>query len=317
MDNATEPDVGSGPYAVEHSEDDGFYYVTLHGARTGKSYPIGKTAYRAVRRLNDDDAARGITPSGTFLEDEPKPESWATRREKAGKPRSIPKPAPEPEVSKAEQGIPGHAAVTFQGTREEWLNAFTAAARPEFIKRGFELPEKVHASVGFMFRNAKALGQCWRPEASEDGVSQIFINPTVAGSNSWLWAGIMTHELCHAGTPGDKHGPKFKQWANGVGLEGKATQAVDGPEFREWAAPILEALGPIPHSAINPAESGVKKQTTRLLKAECEVCGFIFRATAKHLDSKALRCPDESCDGMVHVEGGEDATKELMTNSGE
>lgn len=299
MDNATEPDVGKGPYAVERSEDDGFYYVTLHGARTSKSYPIGKTAYRAVRKLNDQagDAGAYQSEAGLFLDDEPAPDGRGDA--------PAPKPAPEPEMSKAEQGIPGHAAVTFQGTREEWLNAFTAAARPEFTKRGFELPEKVHASVGFMFRNAKALGQCWRPEASEDGVSQIFINPTVAGSNSWLWAGIMTHELCHAGTPGDKHGPKFKQWANGVGLEGKATQAVDGPEFREWAAPILEALGPIPHSAINPAESGVKKQTTRLLKAECEVCGFIFRATAKHLNDKALRCPDESCDGMVCVEGDE------------
>lgn len=278
MDNATLPDVGTGPWGVRHDEASGFYYLTNNGADDGRSYPLGKTAYRTARKHND------LAMAGGWLDDEPKAQ-----------------PAPEP--TKAEAGEPGHSTVTFSGTREEWLNTFTALARPEFAKRGFELPPVVHASVGFMFRSPKALGQCWRPEASEDGVSQIFINPTVAGSNTWLWAGILTHELCHAGTPGDKHGPKFKAWAHGVGLEGKPTQACDGPAFREWAEPILQALGPIPHSAIDPASSGVKKQSTRLPKCTCGDCGFIFRATAKHLNGKALRCPDDDCGGTVTVDG--------------
>lgn len=320
VENATNPETGSGPYGVEHSEEDSFYYVTLHGVRTGKSYPIGKTAYRAVRKLNDDDAARGITPSGAFLEDEPKPAK--VTRNPGSKPKA-PAPAPKGErvprdperkavtprkpvvvVAEAAPG-PLEFSKVFEGTREQWLNAFTDKAREVFKQRGHELPDKIRVSVGFMFRSPKAIGQCWAESASADGHREVFINPTQA--DSARIADILTHELCHTlFGPEEKHGKNFKAAVTALGLEGKATATVAGDNWREWAFPILRELGSIPHAALDPQASGVKKQSTRLLKGECEDCGFIFRATAKWLNGKSLQCPDADCNGFVCVAGDEE-----------
>jgi predicted SprT family Zn-dependent metalloprotease len=316
----TAPETGSGPYGVQNDvEGTGFYLLTLYGTPTGKSYPIGKTAYRAARKLNDahnsDDPTFGLAEPRAFLEDEPEPappvkvakapESPKAPKVKASKPKApkaSPKPADEP---KAPAPALEFSTETFKGTREQWLNAFTDKARPIFAKRGFELPIKIRVSVGFMFRSPKAIGQCWAESASADGHREVFINPTQA--DSARVADILTHELCHTlFGPDEKHGKEFKRAAFGMGLEGKATATVAGDNWREWAFPIIAKLGPIPHGAIDPSASGVKKQTTRLLKCECDTCGFIFRATAKHVNGKALRCPDLDCIGDVHVDGAEE-----------
>lgn len=289
MDNLKTPDVGQGPWNVEHDEADGFYYLTLSGQRTGKCYPLGKTAYRTARKNNDETT---ILPEGEVVVSKSNPPD---------KPKVIEKPkADKPKVIASDPKL-----VTFTGTREEWLNAFATAARPVFKQRGFELPEKVRISVGFMFRSPKAIGQCWHEAASADGHREIFINPTQA--DSARVADILTHELCHTlFGPEEKHGKNFKAAAYGMGLEGKATATVAGDGWREWANPILEALGPIPHAALDPSLSGQKKQSTRLLKCECDTCGFIFRATAKHLNGKSLICPDMDCEGVVNVDAGEE-----------
>ncbi len=316
VDNASAPDVGEGPYGVEHSEADGFYYLTLGGARTGKSFPLGKTAYRSARQLNEKSSNHAELPP-IFLEDEPKP---AAKPAKAPKPPKAPKvkaskpKAPKPAAKPADEPKPAPAVLefkteAFKGTREQWLNAFTDKARPIFAKRGFELPVKIRVSVGFMFRSPKAIGQCWAESASADGHREVFINPTQA--DSARVADILTHELCHTlFGPEEKHGKEFKRAAYGMGLEGKATATVAGDDWRAWAFPILAALGPIPHGALDPMSSGIKKQTTRLLKCECDVCGFIFRATAKHVNGKALRCPDDDCGGIVKVDGGDEGEGE-------
>ena len=64
-------------------------------------------------------------------------------------------------------------------TREEWLQAFTKAARPIFKKEaGLDVPE-VRVSIGFTSTGArgKAIGQCWQGEASTDNTVVIFIDP--------------------------------------------------------------------------------------------------------------------------------------------
>jgi predicted SprT family Zn-dependent metalloprotease len=291
-DLLTAPNVGTGPHGVEHDASDGFYYLTLHGTRTGKSYPLGKTAYRTARKLNDEHGPEAVPG---FLED-PEPKATAP----APKPKA-PKPAPTPKAPpKIEE--PGKV---FKGTREEWLNGFIAAARPVFKAHGLELPEKIRASVGFMFRGGKAIGQCWHEASSTDGTREIFVIPTL--DDSARIADVLTHELCHTlFGPDEKHGKNFKAAVTKLGLEGKATATVAGPGWLEWAGPILEDLGRIPHAAIDPALSGVKKQKTYLLKCECEECGLIFRATAKAINGKTLRCTDADCDGLVKVEGAEE-----------
>lgn len=344
-DNLSAPSLGAGPYGVEHDEGDGFFYLTLSGVRTGKSFPLGKTAYRAARQFNEADGKA----AASFLEDDaptvasfkgdkaklekaalkigrailkpkakptttipgfaPAPGDPATQPGLTAKERVArePKPKAAPKV-KAEAPKAADPACKF-GTRDEWLNAFIAAARPVFKAADLELPEKVRASIGWMFRssNKKTLGQCWHEASSADGTREIWINPTLGGDDSSRIADVLTHELAHTlFGPEEKHGKNFKAAVHKLGLEGKATATTAGQGWREWAGPILAELGPIPHAALDPSLSGVKKKKTYLLKATCEACEFTFRATAKHLNGKALRCPDEDCGGSVAVEGAED-----------
>lgn len=323
----TAPDVGTGPHGVDHSEEDGFFYLTRDGVRTGKSYPLGKTAYRTARKLNDAEPLTaavetfGPGPNSQELETKdatptppvktPKAKRVNAPKTKAAKPAKAPKPAPVPET-KPEKPKANHKAthstVVYAGTREEWLNAFVAAARPIFAERGHPIPDKVRVSVGFTGARGgkKVLGACWHEEASTDGTREIFVVPTIDDSSQI--AGIVTHELCHTlFGPDEKHGRNFAKAVHDLGLEGKATSAGAGHlpdvEWHEWADPILAALGNLPHAALDPTKSGVKKQKTRLLKGCCEDCGFTVRLTAKWVNAAKgpLQCPDSECGGVLGV----------------
>lgn len=191
-------------------------------------------------------------------------------------------------------------------TREQWLNAFVAASRKHFKRVEAELPETIRVAIGFTSAGArgKRIGECWSDACSKDGAFEIFIVPGLDGSDdASRIADILTHELVHAAV-GIKagHGPAFRKVATALGLEGKMTATTAGAAWHEWADPIVDRLGPLPHATLNPgAETTKKKQTTRLLKCECDDCGFTFRASAKWAleTAEELRCPDPGCDGHV------------------
>ena len=188
-------------------------------------------------------------------------------------------------------------------TREQWLNGFVKKARKEFKRVGAPLPENVRVSIGFTSggARAKAIGQCWSNECSKDGAFEIFLVPGL--DEPHRIADILTHELIHAavGIP-EGHKAGFRRVATALGLEGKMTATVAGEEWKRWGSPAVDKLGPLPHASLDPrADTTRKKQGTRLLKCECDSCGFIFRASAKWAleTSEELRCPDPGCDGNV------------------
>lgn len=190
-------------------------------------------------------------------------------------------------------------------TREQWLNDFAAAARPQFEAAGAPLPSNVRVSVGFPStgRKGRRIGECWSDTCSADGRFEIFIHPTLAVSERV--ADVLTHELIHAAVGlAAGHGPDFRRVALALGLTGKMTATVAGPGWKAWAAPILEALGPIPHGSLNSAGNGQKKQTTRMIKVVCQnaECGFTFRTTRTWLEGRSLQCPDVDCGGDMEVE---------------
>ena len=86
-------------------------------------------------------------------------------------------------------------------------------------------------------------------------------------------------------------------------MEGKLTATTEGKEFFKWARPVLKKLGKYPHAALNPGNGPVKKQTTRLIKCECEDCGFVFRTTRTWIDNcdHGMHCPDVACIGQVNA----------------
>lgn len=188
-------------------------------------------------------------------------------------------------------------------TREDWLNAFTREARPIFRKAGFPIPKKVRAVVGFTSHGSKGkrIGECWDSKCSGDDTFEIFITPAI-GDPSRI-ADIHTHELIHAAVGLEcGHKGDFVKCMKALGLIGKPTATVAGPDWDAWAKPIIKKLGKLPHAALQSGGSGQKKQNTRMLKCECQDCGFTFRTTAKWIEAAPiLRCPDHLCGGDVEV----------------
>lgn len=184
-------------------------------------------------------------------------------------------------------------------TREAWLMEFIANARPHFDRVGFPLGENVRVSIGFTSKGSrgKRIGECWSSLASRDGTFEILIVPTLEEPSRI--ADILTHELVHAAVGIEEgHGKVFKACATALGLTGKMTATVAGEEWHRWADPIVAALGPLPHAALDGISSSEKKQTTRLLKCECQACGAIVRAAHKvavFID----QCPISECGGEM------------------
>lgn len=196
-------------------------------------------------------------------------------------------------------------------TREAWLNAFVALARPQFDRVGAPLPDKVRVSVGFTSHGVRSnrIGECWHDAASADGHFEIFIKPTI--ETDARIADILTHELVHAAVGIDAgHGPAFKRVAEALGLRGKMTSTTASSEWYVWALPVLEIVGPMPYGALTDGKSTAKpKQSTNLLKCQCDACGFTARVTAKWINaalaSGSMRCPDAGCDGTFTHDSAE------------
>lgn len=168
--------------------------------------------------------------------------------------------------------------------REEWLMAIAAEMSPWFLELGLALP-RVRMAVGFTSRGKRSsrVGECWPPDHSADGTHEIFIAPTL--DDPIRVAGTLAHELTHAAVGVDaKHGARFRRVALRIGLQGPMRATTEGPLFLERVEPILAAVGPLPHARLDWS-SGPPKQSTRLLKAYCEHCGYTARITAKWLNS--------------------------------
>jgi hypothetical protein len=179
--------------------------------------------------------------------------------------------------------------------RESWMKAAERELAPYFTSCGFELPPKIRYAIAFPStgKNGRRIGECWHPVTSGDGHFEVIIRADIADPVEVL--GVMTHELVHAVLPPDAgHGPKYKEAAIKIGLEGQMRHAMPNQLLRPKLEAIAESLGPLPHAALNldyardgsrPADKP-KKQGTRMLKAECkqDECGYTVRLTAKWVD---------------------------------
>ena len=180
-------------------------------------------------------------------------------------------------------------------TREEWLNKAANMMRPWFQEIGLPLPEKLRVSVGWPTTGALAapssksrtIGQCFSNECSEDKTTEVFISPYVG--KAALALSTLAHELVHAGDNCKHgHGPVFKKYAVALGLEGKMTATNAGPALTMRLEQLVNRLGDYPHASLDLSKQ--KKQTTRLLKATCEGCGYVIRLTQKWADVGLPTC---------------------------
>lgn len=181
-------------------------------------------------------------------------------------------------------------------TREEWLIGLGRALAPRIAEAaGLDEMPSWRVSVGFPAGSRKAIGQCWDAAATTDKTFEIFIRPDIR--EPLRVAGVFAHELVHAAVGIEaKHGKRFKAVATGIGLEGKMTATVEGPEFIAWTRDILDGLPPMPGADMDVTRSGRKKDGTRQLKCECPSCGYIVRTSSKWIDVAAPICPNSDCD---------------------
>lgn len=180
-------------------------------------------------------------------------------------------------------------------TREGWLQAATGLFTPLFAAIEAPLPPRIRLSVGFCStgKRSKRIGECWSDTCSKDGHFEIFIRPELIDPIEVL--GVQAHELIHTavGTAAG-HGKLFKRVALEVGLGGKMRATTIGPELRKVLEDMANHLGPYPHGGLSQVEMQKqrKKQTTRLIKCECEECGYTVRTTRQWINIGLPHCPN-------------------------
>ena len=173
--------------------------------------------------------------------------------------------------------------MTKTSTREQWLQKFTQAVRPWYLG---ELPETLHLSTGFPSNGCRSntIGECWNALASDAHAPHIFVHPKLTTSTEV--AAVLVHELVHAARPDAKHGAGFRKLATEIGLVGKMTCTTASPELVAKIAKVVDKIGPYPHPVFSVGGGTSRKptQTTRMIKCECDECGYTVRTTQKWLD---------------------------------
>lgn len=187
--------------------------------------------------------------------------------------------------------------------RHAWIEGGVVALRGLFAEKSYTVPAEVRVSIGWpkgSHGKGRAIGQCWSIEASSDKHAEIFVSPELRDSVRIL--GVLAHELAHA-TVGTAAGHKapFKRCAEAVGLMGPMTATEESVAFIAWAQKHIATAGKYPAGSLSLNTR--KKQSTRLLKCECEGCGYTVRITRKWLDTGgAPICPTDqepmTCDAI-------------------
>ena len=155
-------------------------------------------------------------------------------------------------------------------------------------------PLKYSVSIGHT-QSKNSIGECWRKAQSSDKeTSQIFITPTINDSVRVL--DILLHEMIHAADDCESgHKNFFARVARKCDLQGKFTATHAGDTLKETLLDIVDALGDIPHHKLTVGGTIKPKQKARMLKIECHVCEFTFRASRTQLERITRRntsqCP--------------------------
>lgn len=180
--------------------------------------------------------------------------------------------------------------------RETWLEKFTDQFLLNHFKNaGYEINSELRSKLKFSCsltsgrgsKNARAIGLHFSPQSSKGAYHEIMISPTI--EESARVADILIHEIVHAIAGNENgHNKIFRKCALSVGLTGKMTATIASDDLKSKLNSWVSEFGEYPHREL--MLSG-KKQSTRLIKCECE-CGYNVRITRKWLnDLGAPICP--------------------------
>lgn len=170
--------------------------------------------------------------------------------------------------------------------REAYLTEAAAKLRHDFTAAGYTVPDLL-VSVGFPSRSAtsrkaRRIGECWDGSCSASGQPQIYISPTLGTAAEAL--ATLVHEMVHAAVGSNAgHKGSFRRCAVALGLTGKMTATTAGEQLTSRLNDLSGSLGPYPHPAL--AVQSKERKGSRLLKAQCQKCGYIVRVTRQWLDT--------------------------------
>ncbi len=209
---------------------------------------------------------------------------------------------------KTKASVKGPIPNTASLNREVWLHKALTQFRKWFIQEDQPLPDHIRLSCGYPLGKRKAAGECWSDTCSEDGAREIYISPRLDDPVNVL--AVLIHELVHAALPyGEGHGKLFRKLATSLGLIGRMTATLAGPELTERLAKTVKKLGSYPHASLTlngkggvgggPGDvggpGGRKKQTARQLKTQCPTCGYLARVSKKWLEEAGPPiCPTDN-----------------------
>ena len=185
-------------------------------------------------------------------------------------------------------------------TREEWLTELALLMAPILEARTQNPLPPFRVSCSWPSRHGMPTargyvrGQCWSASASSDGHAEIFITPIEDDPREI--AGLLSHELLHAGLPGAGHGKLFQKAALAIGHKGPFRSLNTTPSFWCWVDPLLAFLPEYPHKKIvtnslryaageDRPEGAPKPQKGRQMKLACESCGCIVRMSRKAIET--------------------------------
>jgi hypothetical protein len=198
--------------------------------------------------------------------------------------------------------------------RESWLRAALNDLRPYFASAGYSLPDNIRVAVGFPStgRRNKQVGETWDKSTSGDASYEIFIRPDLSEPVDVL--AVLAAKAIHTALPANSgHGKLYKAAAVKLGLEGKMREPVAGVLLLARLNELAANLGSFPHAslviangpAIGHAVDRPKKQTARMLKAECSDtgCGYTVRIAAKWaLDPGPPHCPKHGAMAVERIQ---------------
>lgn len=183
--------------------------------------------------------------------------------------------------------------------RIAWLEQAYQLLRREFLP---EAPERVTIAFGFpstggRISKNRRLGEYvdrFMQSLPDCPVNRglISLHPRIFDNPSRV-LDVLLHEMIHAATPGEGHRGRFRILAKRVGLAGRMTATVAGPELKQRLEKLLaDELPSMPpgHGDLAPER---KKQRTRMRKYVCPECGQIIRAATDGLYAFCGNCVEQ------------------------
>ena len=180
--------------------------------------------------------------------------------------------------------------------REVWLNDAVEELRGLFKEQGYTFG-KVNISVGWpggtRGNHSSSIGQAWESQVSSDSRNNIFISPAINNTEEVL--SVIAHELCHVVNDcQDAHNKPFIDIAKKIGLMQPWTATKASKELKEQLGIIADKIGKYKGPKIDLEYSDKPKQTTRLVKVQCNICGYTCRTTRKWIDAYGTPiCPKD------------------------